>query len=113
MVVEVFHQAGDPAFVSGAHGRITGGMIEDIEKELTNEDFNRGDGLYLFVPTWVHPQIGDEGRVELPGYWDLELVGFKTIEDTMANATVHQTPERSVGGVVPPVVGNSGQEDRR
>lgn len=28
-------------------------------------------------------------------------------------AQAHQTPERSVGGMVPPVVGNSGSEEMR
>ena len=29
------------------------------------------------------------------------------------NTEAHQTPERSVGGMAPPVVGNSGLEQRR
>lgn len=86
--IEVFYQKGDQAFVCGGHGSFTVGMIEDIEKDFadnTDEGFDCGDGVYLYVPRWVSPQVGDEGRIELPGYWDLELVGFKTIEQVMSN----------------------------
>jgi hypothetical protein len=34
-------------------------------------------------------------------------------EDEKDNAQAHQTPERSVGGMVPPIVGNSGLENRQ
>jgi len=80
MTIEVFYQKGDPAFVCGAHGSITGRMIENIEKGFAanpDEGFERGDGIYLYAPRWESPQVGDEGRIELPGYWDLEEVGFK------------------------------------
>jgi len=89
--IEVFYQLGDSAFVCGAHGSITGGMIEDIEKVFADnpdEGFDQGDGIYLYVPRWESPQIGDFGRVELPGYWELELVGFKPVQDAMANVDV-------------------------
>jgi len=92
--IEVFYQQGDPAFVCGAHGSLTGGMIADIEKDFADnpdEGFDRGDGIYLYVPRWVYPQVDGEGRIELPGYWDLELVGFKTMEQAMSNAA-GQTP---------------------
>jgi len=89
--IEVLYQKGDPAFVCGAHGSITGGMIEDIEKDFSDhpdEGFDRGDGIYLYVPRWEIPQVDNEGRIELPGYWDLELVGFKTAEQAMPNKEV-------------------------
>ena len=88
MTIEVFYQKGDPAFVCGAHGSITGGMIEDIEKDFADnpdEGFDRGDGIYLYVPRWESPQVGDEGRIELPGYWNLEEVGFKPMAYAMSN----------------------------
>jgi len=88
MTIEVFYQKGDPAFVCGAHGSITGGMIEDIEKDFADnpdEGFDRGDGIYLYVPRWVSPQVDDEGRIELHGYWDLEEVGFKPMDSLMSN----------------------------
>ena len=87
--IEVFHQQGDPAFICGAHGSITGDMIENIEKDFADnpdEGFDRGDGIYLYVPRWESPQVGDFGRIELPGYWDLELVGFKPMEQAMSNS---------------------------
>lgn len=42
-----------------------------------------------------------------------ELLAFCREVIRVANAQAHQTPERSVGGMVPPVVGNSGLEERR
>jgi hypothetical protein len=89
--IEVFYQQGDPAFVCGAHGSITGGMIEDIEKDFADnpdEGFDLGDGIYLYVPRWESPQVDGEGRIELRGYWDLELVGFKPMEQAMSNAQI-------------------------
>jgi len=86
--IEVFHQKGNPAFVCGAHGAITGGMIEEIEKDFADnidEGFERGDGMYLYVPRWETPQYGPEGRVELPGYWDLKEVGFKPMESLISH----------------------------
>ena len=78
--IEVFYTKGDPAFVCGGHGWITGAMISEVEKDFQDnpdEGFENGDGIYLFAPKWEPPQYGDEGRIEVPGYWDLELVGFK------------------------------------
>jgi hypothetical protein len=76
--VEVFSQEGDPAFVCGLYGRTNGDMIEQIEKDLNaNRDFMaNGDGRYLYRVTYESAQIGNEGRVELPAYWDLSLVAF-------------------------------------
>lgn len=105
--IEVLYQKGDPAFVCGAHGSITGGMIEDIEKDFSDnpdEGFDRGDGIYLYVPRWEIPQVDNEGRIELPGYWDLELVGFKTAEQAMPRTrrlTVTNEAQRNEDTVEP------------
>lgn len=76
--VEVFSQEGDPAFVCGLYGRTNGDMIEQIEKDLNdNRDFMKnGDGRYLYRVAYEPAQIDNEGRVELPAYWDLSLVAF-------------------------------------
>ena len=76
--VEVFSQEGDPAFVCGLYGRTNGDMIEQIEKDLNdNRDFmEKGDGRYLYRVAYESAQIGNEGRIELPAYWDLSLVAF-------------------------------------
>ncbi len=80
LTIEVFYRKGDPAFVCGVHGAITGCMIEDIEKELVNNPFERGDGIYLYVTRLESPQVGDDGRIELSGYWKLEEVGFRPMK---------------------------------
>jgi hypothetical protein len=41
---------------------------------------------------------------------DIFAQTYEPAED-IANAQAHQTPERSVGGMVPPVVGTSGRKD--
>ena len=95
--IEVLYQTGDPAFVCGAHGPVTSKMINDIEWDFDGnpgEGFDRGDGIYLFIPRWIKPQIGDEGRIELPGYWDLEEVGFKEIGREVEISTPPPSPEQ-------------------
>ncbi len=76
--VEVFAQIGDPVFICGLSGRVNGDMIEEIEKDLNEnrETMDNGDGRYLYSVTWEPAQIGDEGRIELAGYWDLSFVDF-------------------------------------
>ena len=78
-IVEVFSQAGDPAFVCGLCGCTNGDMIERIEKDIEDnrdEVLKHGDGRYLFRAHWEPAQVGDEGRIELADYWDLSLVAF-------------------------------------
>ena len=45
--------------------------------------------------------------------WARCIVCGNDIKPYQPNAQAHQTPERSVGGMVPPVVGNSGSEEMR
>jgi hypothetical protein len=78
-LVEIFYQKGYDPFVCGLNGCTNGEMIQEIEKELTADFFERGDGLYLYTVTWEPDQTGEYGRVELPGYWDLEFIAFKPI----------------------------------
>ena len=81
-LVEVFFQPGDPAFVCALHGKTGGDMIERIEKDLEDEPgvLNRGAGNYLFSTHWIEEQRGFEGRIELPGYWMLDLLDFRPIQ---------------------------------
>ena len=82
-IVEVFYMRGDDAFVYGVNGKTSANMIEDIEQEFADnpdEGFDLGDGTYLYTATWQSAQIGDEGRVELRGYWDLTLIEFRPIQ---------------------------------
>ena len=82
--IEVFSQEGDPAFVCGLYGRTNGDMIEQIEKDLSdNRGFmEKGDGRYLYRVAYEPAQVGECGRIELPGYWDLSLVAFLPNENT-------------------------------
>lgn len=84
-IVEVFYQKGDDPFVCGLNGSTNGGMgmIDEIEKDMIDnkEDaFPHGDGQYLYIATWEPAQTGEYGRIELPGYWDLDLIAFKPVE---------------------------------
>jgi len=86
-VLEICFQDGDSAFVCGGHGIITGEMINAIEADVAedNEGFVRGDGIYLCRVHWQEPQFGVDGRLELKGYWDLDIIGFKTLEQAGAD----------------------------
>ena len=82
-ILEVFYLPGELAMIVGANGKACIEMLQEIEKDFADnpdDGFDHGAGHYLFVPKWESPQIGDEGRVELPGYWDLRLVGFKAVQ---------------------------------
>ena len=78
-LIEVFFLHGHPPTVCGFYGHFHSDMIDAIEKDLEeNPDFmDRGDGTYLYEARWESPQMGDEERVEIPGYWDLELVRYQ------------------------------------
>ena len=79
--VEFFYLKGDPAFICRVDGRATVGALSDIEAEMNNEmidrNFPNGDGLYLFDAEHNAAQHGEYGRIELPAYWELELLEFR------------------------------------
>jgi hypothetical protein len=84
-LVEVFYQLGDPPFVCGLHGCVNGDMIEMIERDLQedaveSEWFLLGDGTYLYEASWVDDQRNEEGRIELPGYWDLRRIAYRRLD---------------------------------
>ncbi len=78
---------GDPPFICGLHGNPCSLVLDVVEKDyidnpdLWDSTFNKGVGNYLFEATWNPPQIGDYGRVELPGYWDMEFLEFQSVDD--------------------------------
>lgn len=89
-LIEVFYLEGESPFVCGVNGGIGDDMIEEIEKDLAEsfEFMDKGAGTYLYRAAWQLPQVGDEGRIELPGYWDLELVRFQSVEQLSAERDV-------------------------
>lgn len=82
-IVEVFSQEGDPVFVSGINGATNGDMVAQIEADLNERrDFmDKGDGRYLYRVVYESAQTDEEGRIELPGYWDLSLVAFAPLTE--------------------------------
>ena len=77
-IIEVFQQKGDPAFICGVNGHITTETMEAIEKDINeNRDDDEKDGRYLYEITYSEAQTGDEGRIELPAYWDLSEIAFE------------------------------------
>ena len=77
-LVEICRLEGHPLFVCGLQGNPC--MLEQLESELDEYTiFNKGDGSYLCRAEWIEAQIGYEGRVEIPAYWDLDLIAFKSI----------------------------------
>lgn len=81
-LIEVFYLHDHLPFICGANGHIGGDILEVIERDLIEypELMIKGDGTYLFEANWVEAQVGEEGRAELPAYWDLTLVRFESIE---------------------------------
>ena len=76
-IIEVFQQKGDPAFICGVDGWIVGHVMEAIEKDINeNRDEDEKDGRYLYEISYSEAQTGDEGRIELPAYWDLREIAF-------------------------------------
>lgn len=80
-----FHK-GDGPFVFGINGRLTSGGLEDIESQLQEHEdeapeglFSKGDGDYLLKASYNSAQTDECGRVELPEYWELDLVEFTKV----------------------------------
>jgi hypothetical protein len=52
--------------------------MEAIEKDINeNRDEDEKDGRYLYEISYSEAQTGDEGRIELPAYWDLREIAFE------------------------------------
>lgn len=84
-IIEVFYQHGDPPFVSKLFGRTNGNMIEQVESDLTENlesILNKGAGIYRFDVYFIDAQTNEVGRVELPGYWELDLLEFTPLGGT-------------------------------
>ena len=83
--IEVCYIKGQDAFICAVYGKVTIEMKHEIEQDFADnpdEGLDKGDGVYSFEAQWEPPQIGDEGRVELKGYYDLTQTGFVSCEET-------------------------------
>jgi len=82
--VEIFFlSTGELPFICGAKGHVTIDMLAEIEKdceENAKDIFDQGDGSYLFLARHNDAQIGDEGRVEVPAYWELDFICFEPLQ---------------------------------
>ena len=62
-------------------------VVRACFKQIEDSGFDwidKGDGIYTInVGMYNEEQTGEYGRVEVPGYWDMEIVGFRTIEEDM------------------------------
>ena len=75
--IKVFYQKGDDPFIYEVHGSFTIPSLEEIEKDLNECEYNeffKEDGEYLITVHWEHEQRGEYGRIEIPGYWDFEII---------------------------------------
>lgn len=85
-IIEVFHYSEiDVPFVSGIIGPICLDTFKQIEKiigEDRKELLTEGFGSYIFMADWISPQIGDYGRLELNGYWELTLIEYKPLSES-------------------------------
>lgn len=83
--VSVLHLGeGDDPFVFQCSGRITAGVLADIDKDLQEnraDYFPDGPGTYEFNVTYFDGQYGFEGRCELVPGWVFESTGFEPLDD--------------------------------
>ena len=78
-IIQFFYQEGDDPFICGVNGRLTAGDISEIEEERVEDLgdlFTKGNGYYLCYATFNQEQRGEFGRIELPSYWDLDLIEY-------------------------------------
>lgn len=70
------------SFICEVHGKFAIGTLGDIEDQFKEEplDFDYNVITVTYECCWEPPQYGDEGRVELSGYWDLTEVSRIIVE---------------------------------
>lgn len=76
--------------------------LDSIEDELIDGDWENLPGVpseavsVRYKANHCAAQIGDEGRVELPAYWDLTPIGYEVMDD--AGVTTYAAVEKAVRG---------------
>ncbi len=81
--VQFFFSGQDEPFICGVDGHFTSDILDEIQSEFleeNDESFSKGAGDYLFQVWRESDQIGEEGRIENPGYWMLNEVSFEPLE---------------------------------
>lgn len=78
--VKVFYQKGNDPFIFEVNGKFTIPSLEEIEQDLQEYENWKGDGEYLFRVHREQEQRGDFGRIEVPAYWDVDLLEFKPVD---------------------------------
>lgn len=76
----------DEPFIHHINGKFTTDALKEIEDQYI-EDFKTGDIEIdynvldiVYECTWCKEQVGEYGRVEIPGYWDLTEISKIIIE---------------------------------
>jgi hypothetical protein len=87
--VVAFHYGCEDIFVCAVSGYACIKTILEIEDACAayRSDggiFVLGRGEYLLSCDHRHEQLGDEGRVEFPAYWELSCIDFKPLSTTKA-----------------------------
>jgi hypothetical protein len=71
------------SFICGVWGDCTITALVEIEKSLPEWEADGDempDGTYEYDVWWETPQVGDEGRVEIAGYWCLHQIGYEEFD---------------------------------
>jgi hypothetical protein len=70
--------ADDGVVICGAHGHVTVEMLTTIEASLVDGDYPplTEEATTVFRVDFIEAQRGDEGRIEVPAWWDLTVVGI-------------------------------------
>jgi hypothetical protein len=109
LLVEFFHQSGEDLFICGVTGRVTVRELEKIEVECRSEmsdEFDKGDGSYLFEARWYSGQYGEYGQCELPPGWELSPIAFRSVaaEDATPQPSLTAEPAGEPQPASPPSV---------
>lgn len=82
--IDIFLHDGCDPFICAVSARAPIDTLQGIENQFvsteTRDNLSSGDGVYRFSFRWVEPQFGDEGRMELSGYYDFNLIKFTPMD---------------------------------
>ena len=86
LTIEVYWPGdGNDAFVCAAFGKITGGMIGEIESDLAEnppaEFEENGAGAYTYSVSRFEGEYAEYGQCVWPPGWELSLVSFEALRE--------------------------------
>lgn len=77
VIIEVLHIGpAEETFICAVNGRISVSALLEIERQLREEEFEKGHGLYLFEACYFSGQYGEFGMCEIAPGWELTLIAF-------------------------------------